>query len=498
MSSSEDKGVGIKGWLRGKEPKVKPQESTTGQVVLNKHRIAVLPFVNMSPNPNDEYFADGMTEEVISTVSGISGLRVISRTSVMRYKNTGKAVKEIGRELEAGSILEGSFRKAGNRIRITTQLINVTDDEHLWAQNYDRTLDDIFEVQSDIAKQVADALRVRILSNEAERVEKRPTKSAEAYTLYLKGVYLYGKRTGETPVDAVKEAAQCFERAVQEDPGFGLAYVGLAMCSTKLTEFGVEISANLEKAKRMSAKALELDSGLAEAHGSNGWALMYSYNFRGAEDEFKKAIQLKPSDANAHNGYHHCTLLFRHRWDEALEHIEAAVRLDPLSPLLCGVYGWYYYLRGDYRRALELCKRAVELGGSDVRGTVAFLYGKMKMFEEMRREYKAWVELLQISDPLVETYARVNIAYLEDDKETVRKILPELEAHFGEEEKSHLAMGIARHYFRLGENDKGFEWLERSYSRRESWLLWVTVDPDFDGIRTDPRYLDLLKRLGLG
>jgi hypothetical protein len=133
-----------------------------------------------------------------------------------------------------------------------------------------------------------------------------------------------------------------------------------------------------------------------------------------------------------------------------------------------------------------------------LRGTVAFLYGKMKMFEEMRREYKAWVQLLQVSDPLVETYARVNIAYLEDDKETVRKILPELEAHFGEEEKSHLAMGIARHYFRLGENDKGFEWLERSYSRRESWLLWVTVDPDFDGIRTDPRYLDLLKRLGLG
>lgn len=232
-------------------------------------------------------------------------------------------------------------------------------------------MDDVFEIQSDIAKQVADALSVRILSNESERVEKRPTKSAEAYTLYLKGVYLFGKREGETPVDAVKEATRCFERAVQEDPGFALAYGGLAMCSVKLAEFGVEISANLEKSKRMSAKALELDPGFAEAHSDNGWALMYSYNVRGAEDEFKKAIQLKPSDATAHHGYY-CILLFRHRWNEALEHIEAAVRLDPLSPTRCGLYGWYYYYRGDYLRALELCKRAVELGGSDDRGMVAF------------------------------------------------------------------------------------------------------------------------------
>jgi len=222
---------------------------------------------------------------------------------------------------------------------------------------------------------------------------------------------------------------------------------------------------------------------------------MYSYDMRGAEAEFKKAIQLKPSDTFAHNGYH-MLLQLRHRWDEALEHIEAAVRLDPLSPLLCVNHGWNYYCRGDYRRALELCKRAVELGGSDLQSSVAFMYGKMKMFEEMKHEYKAWVELCKDSYPLAETLARARIAYFEDNKEAVRRLLPELRAHVGGEEGTS-ALNIASYYFYLGENDKGFEWLERSYSRREIALLWLAFDPDFDGIRNDPRYLDLVKRLGL-
>jgi len=232
MNSSEDKGLGLKGWLSGKVPKPKPQEPVTGQVVFDKHRIAVLPFANMSPDPADEYFADGMTEEIISTVSGISGLRVISRTSIMRYKKTEKAVKEIGRELEAGSILEGSFRKAGNRIRVTAQLIDVATDGHLWAQNYDRNLDDVFEVQSDVAKQVAEALRVRILSSERERVERKPTENTTAYILYLKGRQLWNKRG----LDDLKKARECFEEAVREDPGFALGYVGQADCAILLRD----------------------------------------------------------------------------------------------------------------------------------------------------------------------------------------------------------------------------------------------------------------------
>jgi TolB-like protein len=472
------------------------EKPTSGEATsYPSNRIAILPFVSMSTNPDDAFFADGVTEEIISTVSGISGLKVISRTSVMGYKGTNKRVREIGRELEVGSVLEGSFRKAGNRIRVTAQLINVADDEHLWAQNYDKNLDDVFEVQSDIARQVADALRVRILSDEAERVGRKPTKSTAAYTSYLKGAYLYGKRTSERAEEAVREAAQCFEQAVKEDPEFALGYVGLASCSLKFHEFGIEIGASLENARKMCANALKLDAELAEAHGDNGWALMYDYDVRGAEEEFKKAIQLKPSSAGAHNGY--CNLLiFRRQWGEAMEEIEKAIDLDPLEPMFCYRQGWLYYYKGDYQRALELYQRAVELGGSGLRDDVAFLYGKMEMFEEMRREYRTWVELRKGSWPPAEVYARMQIARLEEDKETVRRLLPELQAH-ADEENGISACTVAGYHFYLGDNAKGFEWLEHGYSKREVYLLWTTVDSHLDGIRNDPRYLDLVKRLGL-
>ena len=467
------------------------------------NRVAVLPFTSMSPDPKDAFFADGITDEIISAVAGISGLSVISRTSVAGYKGTKKRIEEIGKELRVGSILEGTFKKAGKRIRVTAQLIDVATDGHLWVQDYDRRMDDVFEVQSDVARQVADALKVKIPTNEAERFERRPTKSTEAYTSYLKGMYWRQKWAGERPVEAVKEAAQCFEQAVREDPGFALAYVGLAACSTKLTEFGIETGANIEKAKKMSTKALELDPGLAEAYGSYGWALMYSYDLRRAEDEFKKAIQLKPSDANAHSGYYFIMQL-RHKWEKALEHIETAVGLNPLSPELYANEAWHYYYGGDYRRALELFKQSVDLGGDNKRTDLATMYGRMKMYEEMRSEYATWVKLRRDSYPLAEKVVRAQMAYLEDDKETLRELLPELEAHVGEENgmgallpSTNPMIQLAMYYFYLGDNDKGFDRLERSYSRREQDLPWITLYPDFDSVRTDARYLDLVKRLGL-
>ena len=286
MNSSEDKGVGIKGWLSGKVPKAKPQESKTEQTVLDTHRIAVLPFANMSPDPNDEYFADGMTEEIISTVAGISGLDVISRTSIMRYKKAEKAVEEIGRELKVGSVLEGSFRKAGNRIRVTTQLIDVAMDKHLWAQNYDRNLDDIFAVQSDVAKQVAEALRVRILSPEKERIEKKPTESTTAYSLYLRGRYHWNKRDPQ----GIKKAIECFELSVCEDPSFALGYVGQADCAALLSSWNTDREENLTKAKALLERALQLDPMLAEAHATLGLVHKLEYDLRGPRMSSKKRL----------------------------------------------------------------------------------------------------------------------------------------------------------------------------------------------------------------
>src|SRR5712692_3472833 len=203
-------------------PWEKEEKSTAAH--LDSSRVAVLPFANMSPDPGDSYFADGITEEIISTLSGVSGLNVISRTSIMGYKGTTKRVKEIGGELEAGSVLEGSFRKAGNQIRVTAQLIDVRDDRHVWAHSYDRNLDDVFGVQTDIAKQVSDALRVKILAPEIDRIDKKPTESTKAYTLYLLGRHHLNRRS----IEEIQKAEEYFADAVREDRGFALGYVGLA------------------------------------------------------------------------------------------------------------------------------------------------------------------------------------------------------------------------------------------------------------------------------
>jgi TolB-like protein/Tfp pilus assembly protein PilF len=446
----------------------------------------------MSPDPNDEYFAEGMTEEIISTVSGISGLKVISRTSVMGYKGTTKKVEEIGRELKVGSVLEGSLRKAGNRIRVTTQLINVADDEHLWAQNYDRNLDDIFEVQSDVAKQVADALRVRILSPEKERIEKKPTESTEAYTLYLKGRYYWNKRG----IDDLKKAMEYFELAVHEDPKFALGYAGQADCASLLRlNWGIEREANLEKTKTMAAKALQLDPGLAEAHVAMGAYFFHEYDLQRAEEEFRKAIELKPSYATAHQWYYFEVLAPQQRWDEAFEQIEKAVELDPLSPLISKNHGDYYSLRKDYVKAIEWHKRAVDLGFSPAHESLAICYGKMKMFDDMRREYATYLELCQDTWPHERLYVDRSIAYLQDDRDAFKRLTTEMESHFGED-RGPYAYDIAIGCFYLGENDKGFEWLERSYARREP-ITYLKSNEYLDGVRNDPRYLDLVKRLGL-
>jgi len=465
------------------------QPTAKEEIALPRDRIAILPFANMSPDPNDEYFADSITDEIITTVSGISGLSVISRTSAMVYKGASKKLGEIGRELGVGSILEGSFKKAGNKIRVTTQLIDVAGDKHIWAQNYDRNLDDIFEVQSDVAKQVAEALRVRILTPERERIERKPTESTSAYALYLKGRQLWIKRG----TDNVKEALAYFERAVELDPAFALGYVGQADCySVAPLVFGTEW---VTRAKALVSKALELDPDLAEAHTTNGLVLAGEYDLRRAEDEYERAIELKPSYATAHQWYQQDVLIPELRWKEALEHIEKAVELDPLSPMMHANLGLYYLRKREYEKAIEPYKRALELGAKGVRGNLAIAYGMMRMFEEMGREAEAFIQYMEPTFPRMRTHMEAHIACLEEDKEAMRRILPELESHL--QESGVELIEVADFHFCMGDVDKGFEWLEQSYAKREPSLLNIQIDPYLDGVRIDPRYLDLVKRLGL-
>jgi adenylate cyclase len=456
------------------------------------NRVAILPFISFSSNPDDAYFSDGITEEIISTVSGIGGLGVISRTSVMRYKGTNKTIEEIGKELRVGSVLEGSFRKAGNRIRVTAQLINVADDQHMWAQNYDRNLDDVFEVQSDIAKQVADALKVRILSPEKERIEKKPTESTAAYTLYLKGRQLWRTRL----LEDLKKAMEYFEQAVKEDPGYALGYAGLADCFYLLRDnWGFDIVENLKKAKEMAAKALELDPGLAEAHTTKASVLVDECNLSEAEEEYRKAIELKPNYATAHQWYSNM-LRSQQRWDEALEEVEKALELDPLSPIINVTYAFWYDDRREYKRAIEIYKRVLELEpGYGIHHFTMWTYGRMGMFDDMRREASLTAKEFQGFESTTRLWADYCVAYCEDNKRALRALLPELEARSTEPWIG--AYMVATCYFKVGEKDKGFEWLERVYSQRRESLLPIKVDPFFDEIRTDPRYVDLVRRLAL-
>ncbi|HUH82524.1 MAG TPA: tetratricopeptide repeat protein, partial [Nitrososphaerales archaeon] len=329
---------------------------------LDPRRIAILPFASFSSDPNDAYFADGVTDEIISAVAGISGLSVISRTSVIGYKGTTKKVREIGNELEVGSVLEGSFKKAGNRIRVTTQLISVAEDKHLWAQNYDRELDDVFEVQSDIAKQVADALRVRILAPEKERIEKKPTSSASAYALYLKGRHFWNTRR----LEDLKEALLQFRKATEEDPDFALGYAGQADCCSLLrSNFRIDSDANLERAKELAARALELDPDLAEAYTTRAFNLADEGESGRAEEDFRRAIELKPSYATARQWY---ALLLRrlHRWNEALEQIQRAEELDPLSPVIASNHSEILGALGRIPESLRVIETAERLNPQSV------------------------------------------------------------------------------------------------------------------------------------
>ena len=480
------------------------EKRATQPTELDKRRIAVLPFANMSPDPADEYFADGLTEELISKLSLVKGLRVIARTSVMSYKKKDKRISEIGAELGVGSIVEGSFRKAGNKIRVTTQLIDVRDDQHVWAQSYDSNLDDVFAVQTDIAKQVSDTLKVKILEAEIDWIDRKPTESTEAYTLYLRGRYHFNRRG----VEDIVKASEYFGQAVREDERFALGYVGLADCYAVLSNIGIDSGANHQKAKIAAAKGLELDGDLAEAHATRGLILLQEFNLREAEEEFRKAIELKPSYAPAHHWYARL-LVSKLSWDEALKQIERAVELDPFSQVINLNHAHYYRRRGDYDKALELYKKAAELDPNFAMAhfDLAVIYGRMKRRADMKLEAKIAIERgtreAKIAVGLGRgTYHRpvkildALVAYFDDDQEKVRKLLAELESHFGEPLAISALQAAGLHFY-LGENEKGFEWLEKSYSRKEDDLLYIRTDELFDGIRSDPRYQDLLKRIGL-
>ena len=457
---------------------------------LEKRRIAVMPFTNISPDPRDEYFADGMTEELISTLSRIGELRVISRTSVMHYKGTSKNLGEIARELRVGSILEGSVRKASDDLRITAQLIDTGNDEHLWSQDYDRRLENVFAIQREIAQSVAEVLKVRLLSGEKKSIEKRPTENTEAYTLYLKGRYYWNERVR----DSNDKAVRCFEEAVKLDPNYALAYSGLADCYLIYSDRGwLSPREAVPKGKAYALRSIELDPRLAEGHASLGLAFLQEWAWQEADREFEKAIELNPSYASAHQWYG-VHLWMAGRYEEAKERTERASELDPLSTVIGGNLCVQLLTLGKRDQAMEQFRRVLKLNpdSREAHSLLSMIHLMDSRFEDSISEAEKASALLKGNLALK---AQLGFVYgMSGQKEQADKILNEIK-DAGKSEYLP-SFWVATVLFGLARSEDAFEYMDKAFEERSIGLFYFRSFPWFEKFRADPRWVSLEKRTG--
>jgi len=468
-----------------------PWEEGTESTALDKRRIAVLPFVNISPDPNDEYFADGLTEELITTMSKISGLKVIARTSVSRYKGGSKSIREIAGELLTGSILEGSARKVGDRIRVSAQLIDSQTSEHLWAESYDSELKDVFAIQTEISKTVAEALKVHLLPKDQMALEKERTVDTAAYTLYLKGRFLWNDRTKES----VERALKYFESALQKDPTFAPAYSGLADCYNTLgSGLWMAPGSAYPLAWESGRRALELDGNLSEAHCSLGWTLLaHRWDFAGAETEFKHAIELRPNYATAYSWFSRLKFFLRN-YEEAYSLGKRALELDPFSRTINTDLGAYLASLGRIDEAMEVFSRTIGLN-PDYGGTH---YWK-SLVHLWRSEYDIGVEEARKAfefdkSPLVEQFLAWACASA-GKKDEAQRILHHLFHRKSSEYVSPVWIGLIE--LGLGRLEEGYKWMEESLPDRNQALLFFRAMPWFENFRTDLRWKQIDAKLGL-
>ena len=468
---------------------VPPAFSST-KLTLDQRRVGVLPLKNISPDPKDEYFADGLTEELISTISKIRELSVISSTSTMHYKTVSKPVVEIGHELSAGTILEGSVRRSGNRVRITVQMIDATRDKHLWAESYDRELQDVFAIQSDIAGRVTDALRVELLADERRLIGKAPTDSVEAYNLYLKGVYHFNKGS---PSD-IEKAIQYFELACDQDPNFALAYAKVANSYVGVAGESKPSHEAFPKAKEFLAQALSLDNGLAEAHHIKATiSFQYDWDWPAAERSSRRAISLNSSLAAGH-AFYAWFLGAMARFDEAISETNRAYELDPQASFtgwICAIVNW---MAGKNDKARELHERVVKIHPNFARAhmTLALLNATESNAQEAVKEAD---RTITISDEALFREFQAQVYALVGLKEKAREILNGLLS--GKFKGYASPTQIGHVYYMLGDKENGFAWMQKAHEARDASLPMTNKWPTQKAARQDPRFIDLLKSINL-
>jgi len=452
--------------------------------------IAVLPFVNASPDAGNEYLSDGITDELIDALSKIEVLRVASRTSVFALKGRSLDVRAIGSLLGVGVVLEGTVRRSDDRLRVTAQLTSTDDGRLLWSQRYDRRVDDVFAVQDELARTIVTTLRLTGLAGVAEPEPRRHTESIEAYALYLRGRWAVNKRTQE----GVAEAIGYFERAIEQDPRYALAFTGLADAYSLNVDYrSVPVDEGFEQAKRHARAALALDDTLAEAHASLAWSLfIYDWKWTEAEAEFRRAIELDPHCAPAHQWYAFL-LASQARHEEALVEAHTAQELDPGAVSTRRSLGWQYYYARRFERARHHLARAVEMNPVAeetyrVLGLVAAMEGRHAEAERTLRE------AVTLSGAGSYTLATLGYALgVAGERAEAERIRSELTARAEREYISPAAIATA--HLGLGEHREALDWMERAHRDRRGWLAYLRVNPLFDPLRGEPRFGALVDRM---
>lgn len=454
--------------------------------------LVVLPMENLSGDKEQDYFADGMTDDLIANLAKIRSLRVISRSTAMAYKSTHKPLLQIANELNVDAVVEGTVMRAGNRVRITAELVQVSTDQHLWADTYESPIGDVLALQNRVSSAIADQIRINLTKEDRERLAKQPAVSPEAYEDYLKGRYYWNKRSGE----GFNRAIGYFEEATRKDPQYALAYAGLADCYGIIgaTIYGSVPAADAApKAKAAAVRALEIDPSLAEAETSLATAQFnYDWDWAGAAEGFKRAIQMDPGYATAYQRYSLYSISLG-RFSDSFEQIKKARDLDPLSISINASFGWRLYLAREYDRAIAQLHETLEM---DPNYEWAHLilgqaYEEKGEFAPAIEELKKAVELAHGSPLTISALAHADAR--SGNSAEALALMAQLQARSKKEYVSPFY--IATVYLGLGKNDQALTWLEKAYDDRSNGLVFLNVEPELDPVRSNPRFLAIRTKL---
>jgi serine/threonine-protein kinase len=469
-----------------------PQSDIARRGATATRSIAVLPFVNASPDPDNEYLSDGITDELIDALAKVEGIRVASRTSVFALKGKPQDVRAIGALLDVSEVLEGTLRRSGQDLRITAQLTSTENGALVWSQRYDRKVDDVFAIQDEIARTIVNTLRATSFGDIANPAMNRGTDSVQAYGLYLRGRYAWNKRTQE----GVAEGIRYFEQAIEADPGYALAYTGLADSYALALDYrSVPVHEGFERAKFYARKALELDEGVAEAHASLAWSLfVYDWDWTAAAAEFRRSIELDPRYATAHQWYAFL-LASKGRFDEALIEAHTAQELDPGSVSVRRTLGYVYFYARRFDQARYHLLRAIEM--NPVAEESYRVMGLILTFANDHAEAERVLrEALELPDAV--TYTRATLAYAlarAGDRSYAEQTLHDLEAKRSYDYVSPVELAMVN--IALGDHDRAIDWMEKAYEERRGWMAYLNVHPVVDPLRNEPRFNILVRKMGL-